>query len=165
MTPQQIVALGIRLLAIWLAVSSFRYFVLVPADLGGLNLDEKSRQAHVVAAACAAAAVLLWLFPMWTAHKLLPRTRFENTISLNAAEAARVGCALIGLWFFTQGLLDAVWFLFLALLFPGSESAFGSLGKEAQLNFIVTLATLAVGLVLIFRSATFAAFAVRDTAG
>jgi len=164
MTPQQIVGLGIRLLAIWLAIASFQYFVAIPAALENAQFSEKSIQAYVVAVIYACAALLLWLFPMWLAHKLLPRTRFENTINLQAAEAARVGCALIGLWFSIQGLLNAVWFLFHAFLMASSQSLFQSLGKDAQLDFIVTVANLAVGLVLIFQAGTFASFVIRPTA-
>ena len=156
MTPQQIVGLGIRLFAIWLAVMCLHYLIRIPAALEAAHAGEKAIGAYGVAAAYAVAALLLWLFPMWTAHKLLPRTNFENSISLQPLEAARVGCALIGLWFFAQGFLDAVWFLFRAFLSIGSQSAFESLGSSAKLDFAVTAVNLIFGLVLILRAGTFA---------
>ena len=158
MTPQQIVGLGIRLFAIWLAVTGLQYIFRIPAALEAAHADEKAIGAYIIAAAYAVVALLLWFFPMWTAHKLLPRTNFENSLNLQPLEAARVGCALIGLWFFAQGFLDAVWFLFRAFLSTGSQSAFESLGSSAKLDFAVTAVNLIFALVLILRAETFAAF-------
>lgn len=161
MTPQQIVGLAIRLLAIWLVISSIQYFIAIPAALHGADIDDKSTQSYIVAGAYISAAMLLWLFPMWIAHKLIPRTRFENTISVQPLEAARVGCALTGLWLSAHGFLDMVWYAFRAFLIAGSQSAFASLGTGAKLDFIATLANLALGLLLIFRAGTFATLVIR----
>ena len=110
----------------------------------------------MIAAVYGIGAILLWLFPMWTAHKLLPRTRFENTVSLPPLEAARVGCALIGLWFFSQGFLDAVWFLFRAFLVASSQSVADSLPPVIKVDLLVTIAKFAFGSVLIFQAGKFA---------
>lgn len=68
MTPQQIVGLGIRLLAIWLAITSFQYLVVIPEALESANLSGKSVQAYFIAGLYVGGALLLWLFPMWIAH-------------------------------------------------------------------------------------------------
>ena len=164
MTPQQFVGLGIRIVAIWLAFACLNYLVRIPAALEAANAGEKAIGAYGIAAAYAVAALLLWLFPMWTAHKLLPRTNFENTINLQPLEAARVGCALIGLWFFAQGFLDAVWFLFRAFLSTSSQSTYDSLGSSGKLDFAIIVVNLIFGLALILRAGAFASFVVGRTA-
>lgn len=164
MTPQQLVGLGIRLFAIWLAIKSVQYFVAIPAALHDANIDDKSGQAYLIAGIYTFVAMLLWFFPMWIAHKLLPRTRFENAINLQSLEAARVGCALLGLWFSANGVIGLVWYLFRSFLVIGGQSAFESLGPDAKLDFIVTFASIVIGLFLIFRAGAFAALVVRDRA-
>ena len=159
MTPQQLVGLGLRLLAIWLAINSFRYFVLIPTGLESLRVGESAAQSYFIASGYGVGAILLWLFPMWTAHQLLPRTKYENTINLQPWEIARVGCALIGLWLFSQGILDAVWFLFRILLVRGSNSAIDSFGQDAKVDFVVLIANCILGAALIFRAGLFAGLA------
>lgn len=158
MTPQQIVGIGVRLFAIWLAVACLHYFLRVPAMLETMHIADKTNTAYGIAAGYAIAALLLWLFPMWAAHKLLPRTNFENHLNLQPLETARVGCALMGLWFFAHGFLDAVWFFFRALLVTGGQSTWAGLGPDARLDAAVIAVNVIFGLVLIFRAETFAAF-------
>ena len=68
-----------------------------------------------------AVAALLWLFPMWIAHRLIPRTRFENKLmNIQPREVARVGCCLIGLWLLSNYLGTLIWFLFKGALTPGT---------------------------------------------
>ncbi|HEY6094170.1 MAG TPA: hypothetical protein VIU93_04380 [Gallionellaceae bacterium] len=162
MTPQQFVGLGIRLAAIWLVFSSYQYAVLVPKALNGAFLGEESVYSYATSVMYLAAALLLWFFPMWTAHKLLPRTRDVNTINLNPYEAARVGCALIGLWFFGHGFLNGIWYVFRAFVFTGSLSSYASLSPNDKLDFLVAAANLAMGAFLVLRSGMFAKWVVGN---
>ncbi len=164
MTPQQIVAVGIRLLAIWLLITAIEYAVEVPMALHEAYLEGKTAQAYVVAGLYALAAIFLWVFPMWSAHKLLPRTKFDDTIRLQTGEAARTGCALIGLWVLVKGLLGAVWFFFRASLVAGSQSVFDGLDMSARVDMVVTIASLVIGLVLIFKARSFASLVVQGVA-
>lgn len=164
MTPQQFVGLGLRLFAIWLLIAAVQNVAYIPAVLDGVGAGDNRVKSYAVVIAYVAAAVLLWLFPMWIAHKLLPRTRFENHLQIHAAEAARVGCALIGLWLFAQGLLSNLWFVLWALLFSGQQSVFVTLGKDAQLDLLIAIATMVIGVVLMLRAGTFAAVIVPDRA-
>lgn len=156
MTPQQIVGLGIRILAVWIAVTAFRYIVTIPTVLKNVNSENLSLLSYFVACFYLAVAVILWLFPMGIAHKLLPRTKFENTINLQPLEAARVGCALLGLWFFVQAFANILWYLFRALIVAGDQSFYRSLDLDTRVNMMVTIANLTLGLVMIVRAGRFA---------
>lgn len=162
MTPQQFVGLSLRLFAIWLLIAAIQNTAYIPAVLDGVGAGDNRIKAYAVVIGYVIAAVLLWLFPMWVAHKLLPRTRYENHLQLHAVEAARVGCALIGLWLFAQGLLNNLWFILWALLFSGQQSVFMALGKDAQLDFLIAIATMGIGAVLMLRAGTFATAIVAD---
>jgi hypothetical protein len=101
-------------------------------------------------------AALLWFFPMAIAHRILPRTRFENHMNLQAFEAALVGCSLIGLWLAVSVLPALVWFLFSRFVNLGDHSFFGSLNSKEKLEFVFYLAELGFAFFLIFGAHLFA---------
>src|SRR6266540_5724837 len=97
MTPQQVVGLFVRLLAVWLAVSGVQVIGI------GLALDAQKTQEHtlvpyVISAVLFVVALALWFFPMVVAHKLVPRTHFDNVLRIPAEEVAVVACVVLGLW-------------------------------------------------------------------
>ena len=157
MTPQQLVGLGIRLASVWMAIVCFRFLVMIPSALQQADFSEKIVSAYLIGGAYALLALVLWVFPMWLAHRLLPRTRFENTVHLQAAEAARVGAALLGLWFFMTELVNATGYVFRALLLSGNRSFFEGLDRQAQADLLVTVVTLGLSLALMLRADKFAA--------
>ncbi|GGY24545.1 hypothetical protein [Paludibacterium paludis] len=99
MTPQQLVGLGVRLFAIWLALISFQSLGIItllgkqltaPADLRFLGLG-----AMLLVLV---PAILLWMFPMAVAHKLVPRTHDSNMLRIPARELTAASIAILGLW-------------------------------------------------------------------
>jgi hypothetical protein len=101
-------------------------------------------------------ALLLWLFPMTVAHRIIPRTKFDDTLSVPAFEAARVGCALLGLWFLLSYAPSLLGFLIRALLAPSSASFFAELELDTKVDLAVYLLEVVVAFVLIVRAASFA---------
>lgn len=106
MTCKQFVALGVRLFCIWLAIYLMTgmtgYWIAV------------SRQPHneaagtivlAVIAVFALVVILLWLFPLTIARKLLPRAALDQTVSLPPHEQIeRAGFCLMGLWLLTHAV-------------------------------------------------------------
>ncbi|MFZ2160819.1 MAG: hypothetical protein WAW02_01250 [Sideroxyarcus sp.] len=163
MTPQQMIAIGIRFSSLWMAINSIKFLLSIPVALVSNNFPEGVSLSYTVGIVYLVVAVLLWFFPMWLAHKIAPRTRFENHINLQGLEVARVGCALIGLWFFFVAMPNMVWFLFKAFLAAGSEPAFQSLSSDAKLDVAVSFVEIVFALILIFRSGDFARFVYRKS--
>ena len=162
MTPQQTVALGIRLLAIVVLVLSVKYLVYVPISPVGNVLDQISvRLAYLIGGVCLLVAVLLWLFPMAIAHKIVPRTRFDNYLTLNAHEAARVGCSLVGLWFLTQAIPYALWFIFTSFASSGEQSFFRSLSSSQRITLAFYVCQIILSILLIIKSDWFALLTLR----
>lgn len=161
MTPQQIVGLGIRLLALLLAFSALRYLGYTASDVFPTDISAQTKVAHWIAAIYLIAAALLWFVPMWIAHKLLPRTKFENRMELHGLELARVGCSLIGLWLFASALPDVIWFLFQAFLVVGNASLFRTLNTEAKLDVAISVAQIMFAAALVVRSGDFAQIVFR----
>lgn len=160
MTPQQVVGLGVRLFAVWLALASVRYLSSVPLYLASINeIAEKVYQAYIIAASYLAAALLLWFFPLATAHKLIPRTKFNDKMNLNTAAAAQVGSALLGLWLLTKSLPGVVEnFLSLSL----QETTIRDMASYAQVDLGVYLFEVVFALFLMLKSHVFAQLVLKS---
>ncbi|CAN7195846.1 hypothetical protein [Polaromonas sp. LjRoot131] len=157
MTPQQLVGLGVRLFAIWLGIASVAYWVSIPAALAANNLGKTPGiVSYAIGVAYVAAALLFWFFPMAIAHKLLPRTHYQNSLSAEPHELAKVGSALLGLWLITKAAPTLVWLIFRSFLFMESSAAFSSITPDAKLDISVALFELLLAIVLIVKAGAFA---------
>lgn len=161
MTPQQIVGLGLRLLALLLALNALRYFGFTAMDILPTEAETQEAVAQWIAAIYFIAAALLWLLPMWLAHQLLPRTKFDNKLEVHGHELACVGCSLIGLWLFASALPNTIWYLFRAFIVTGEESFFRMLPPDAKLELLTSGLQVVLAVVLITRSADFASIVLR----
>lgn len=97
MTPQQIIGMASRLFALWLVIMAFQIFglaSLIKAQSGGTA----SFAMYVMPVLPLLLATLLWFFPMFIAHKLVPRTHDDNTLQMPAREATAAASAIIGIW-------------------------------------------------------------------
>jgi hypothetical protein len=112
--------------------------------------------AYGLGASYLVGALLLWFFPMFVAHKLLPRTGHANHLNVQAHDLARVGCALLGLWLFAKAFPTVVWLFFRAFLFVDAGSTFSALPPESKLDVAVAMFELLLGLALVVKSGVFA---------
>ena len=149
MTCKQFVALGVRLFCIWLAVYLMTgmtgYWIAV------------SRRPHnesagtILLAAIAIFAliiVLLWLFPLTVARKLLPRSALDQSVALPPHEQIeRAGFCLMGLWLLTRAVPGLVFDAVVTHLyhFPGATMEMSPRDYAAIAEHLVELA-LAVWL-------------------
>jgi hypothetical protein len=162
MTPQQIVGLGVRLFAIWLAVSGIPYLVAIPGALAQHSL-EGVPVAYSVGVAYAVVAALLWFFPMAIAHKLVPRTQFAEPLRVPAFEAARIGCALLGLWLLIRSGPGFVSLVFRAYVVSGSGAVFSGLAPDQKIDIGIYCLELLIAILLLVRSSSFARFITRES--
>ena len=98
MSPHQITAVAVRLLAIWLfaliAMNVPYYFLNTP-----LQGESDSILVFVVGAALVALlALALWKFPLIVSRKLLSSNTQEPETQQQPDMWLAMGCALMGLW-------------------------------------------------------------------
>lgn len=124
MTSTQFVALGVRLFCIWFAI-----YLLDAMTSYWVAVSQQPHNGTVVAAVIAAQAVfaavvvLLWLFPLTVARKLLPRAALGQPVSLPPHEQIeRAGFCLLGLWLLTRSIPSLVFETIVSHLYtrPGS---------------------------------------------
>lgn len=159
MTPQQLVGLGVRLFAVWLAITSVTYWVAIPAALtANASQGNSNLVSYAIATVYVLVALLFWFFPMAIAHKLLPRTHHQNRLSAGAHEVAKVGSALLGLWLIAKTAPTLVWLIFRSVLFMESSSraAFSILTPDAKLDIAVAFFEFVLAIVLIAKAGMFA---------
>lgn len=157
MTHYQIFATGLRVLALWLGLATVGYIATESFTLDAhfkANLDTVFM--YLVPASLLAVAVLAWFFPQAVAYKLIPRTRFDNHLTLNLHEVARACTALIGLWTFTRALPHVLWYVTFFSLSDGSSAGFGQLSTGGKTSFLIHCFEILLSLALMLRAADFA---------
>lgn len=156
MTPQQWVGLGVRLFAVWLAVTGLPYLLSIPLVLSAQHVDWGTGMAYAVGSGYVIAAALLWFFPMSVAHRLVPRTRFEGQLQTSRSELAQVGLCLLGVWLLSKYAPALVSFVFRAFLVAGEASVFGSMDAEQKLDLAILVVETVVALALVLRAESIA---------
>lgn len=142
MTPQQIVGLAVRLFAIWLIFAALQ---MVGSGISVSNQAglEPTYGFFVWAALMFLLALALWFFPLVVAHRLIPRTRFEDVLRVPATQAAMVACVILGLWLFTSRVLPGLaYYVSLALAMRANNQPLGASDEFT----IVRLGTVAIEL-------------------
>ncbi|MBX9660292.1 MAG: hypothetical protein K2X00_17170 [Nitrospiraceae bacterium] len=153
MTPQQFIGFGVRLFAIWLAISASRLLILstaIPAQSDSMP----TLLPYLLAALYFVAAVLLWFFPMVVAHRLLPRTSYSDALTLPSRDALMVGCILLGIWLILVDALPAVsWYAIVAALWLSSGQPVTSMEGSAHIKLFVGATSLVAGALLVTKAA------------
>src|SRR5262249_28031141 len=100
MSPRQIVAVVVRLVAAWLVLQALRTLpaiMTIRPDISPGMLFET-----IWSVATGAVAVLLWFFPSTIAGKLLPSPSSAAEPSPTADTWLAMGCTLLGMWTLTS---------------------------------------------------------------
>jgi hypothetical protein len=112
MSPIQMVALAVRLFAIWLGLYSAR---AAPAlYIETQKLDDPIAMGIVIAVALVIFAVvlLLWFFPRTVARSILPSTSEPAVQNTSPDTWLALGCSLLGLWLLAEMFPGLVRFIF-----------------------------------------------------
>lgn len=156
MTVQQVIGLALRLVALLFGITALFNLVLV---LGASSSGDSSVLQVVSELMYLVMAVLLWMFPMSLAHRLLPKTSHTDKIITNSNQLAVAGVALLGLWLLVGALPNLFGQVVVALKYSNDGSIFDALTHEGMDNrFIMILFELAMTCVLLFKAHRIARF-------
>ena len=162
MTPQQLIGIVIRMCSITMALFSIPYLSGIPTLLRSQGLDQS--ESVIIGVTYFIAALLAWFFPMLIAHKLVPKTTFENRFNTRPDEVATVGVALLGLWKVVDAAPDLVSYLFQTSLRAGSGSIFEALGAQGKADVSFILIELIIALIFLFKAHPIAKFITKPFA-
>jgi hypothetical protein len=149
MSNAQIVALGVRLFAIWLAF----YLLRQAPGLWALGARELGSGFVAIVALVTlllvAATIALWLFPLWVARKLLPVATLDQPTPLPVDQVERAGFCLLGLWLLTDALPGLVHFGVL-LAYAQRKDQFTELAAGHYADAAYAIIALLIGIWLLF---------------
>ena len=154
MTPQHFIAVGVRLVAIWLAIRSARFFTSVPVLLDSMDRDDRLLQFLLYGGLHLLIAAVLWMFPMTVARKILPHVSPAVAMTFSAHDLARVGCALVGLWLLVSKFYIFSWLICTEAIDPSFRIT--ELPSETKVDLAVSLGELILAVFLVVRSDLFA---------
>lgn len=167
MTPKHVVAVGLRLFALWLVWGSVQLFAIASVlkrynpQLG----DNPLWMAVLVMAAFLVAAFLIWIFsaPLATAALSgVPKPQ-DTRLSLNHIIVA--GCVLMGLWWLKESSIPllGLWLRAIATARLNDVSAFGLLGDTGKINTALYLVQMACGLFFVLRPFVIVRWVIRSS--
>lgn len=140
MSPHQIVAVAVRLFAVWLAVTTivsvpYLYTQLIEADFGSTS---PITAAVFMAMLALGIVYVLWRFPLTIAGKLLTPSAQEPVESASPDLWLAMGCSIIGLWLLASHLPTLI-----------SMLVFGGIKEWSASVWLPNLTGLALGLWLV----------------
>lgn len=149
MSKHQIIALGVRLFAIFLFVLSIDNLMTLLAWLGrdeAINVSAAIYSA-IFATIVFLVCVLLWFFPMTIAGKLLPAEQ-GNAVPVGLEGIAIIGFVLLGLWVLTNAISDAVYWGVMMRV-ASSYGGWQGLDVGTRASIIATGVEILIGLWLV----------------
>jgi len=167
MSPYQIIAVMVRLFAVWLAIH-------LPGQLyafyfEGTKIDQPYTGLITVGILLAALVIILglWFFPMSIARKLLSAPALEEASPTTPDTWLSMGCALIGLYLLTEYLPSLIRD---SLFLLSSETLAGDFSAlRNSIIYLACMVVIAVWLILgargftkVFRWARYAGLDARS---
>lgn len=108
---------------------------------------------YIISAVFVVAAVVLWLFPMVVAHKLIPRTNLDNAMHVSPPESAVVACIIFGLWLFAGRALPLLaHYISIAVLLLRNHQPLSEVGVWNHASLFEGVIDLAIALVLTLKA-------------
>ncbi len=158
MTPQQIVGLAVRLFSIWLLFLALQVIgygneMNRQPGLGPTNIH------YLISGLTILLAIFLWFFPMFVAHKLVPKTKFDNVLRVPAHEAVTVACIIFAIGIFLFKVLPAVAFYIPLLVVMVRDNQ--TIANYEEFHFMRVapiVIQLAVAMLLAFKAHTVSRF-------
>jgi hypothetical protein len=156
MSPQQIIAIAVRLFAIWLAIYA------VSSPLSGFVMDAAHTShandgvAFAYFAVFGISSLVLWFFPFSVARGLLKSADVRSAPSGSPDTWLSIGCALLGLWMLSYVLPALVSASLATFLYHSTYQDVTGMGAYrliflfAELAFAIWLILGAVGFRKLF---------------
>jgi hypothetical protein len=149
-TNAQIVGLGVRLFSIWLALY---LLATVPSMWSFVGRDFNDYAGAwvivVVSIVLLTAVILLWMFPLTVARKLIPRTATDQATALPIDQVQSVGFCLMGLWLLANAIPNVFWWTVMVYQSSRPQSRF-SLESGNYASMAYTIVELVIGVWLLF---------------
>lgn len=152
MHKEQVVGLAVRLFALFLGIYVLRYGSgLIPYLADSSTFKISFTFLILVVLFPVLAAILLWMFPLTIAAKLIPNIKTqEPPKSLDSTEIEVIAFSILGLWVLASALSDAFHWVTYIYIIKNSVAPRVELSPENIGNIVATVVELAIGFWLLF---------------
>lgn len=164
MGARQLVALGLRLFAVWLCVSAVQFYLIMSSVRAlGVGWLQSSWMSILVVGIAVAVALVLWVLSGPMARGLMSGLHSGSESRFSPHQAVEVGCVLMGLWWLKGAVLPLVtlWFRALSVSADQGRSAIAWLGVEGKSAVMADLLQICIGLFFVTRPQTIAHWVLR----
>lgn len=153
MSREDVIAIAVRIFAIFLLVTVVRSFPSAIALIDQEGPKPSLVLVGVVSVCSLALCAFLWFFPLTVARKLLPAMREPRSeTAMSGSVALSVGLTLLGVWVLAYALPDAIYWVTLFLLSRQIGAGPIEWQHEQIANIVATAGQLALAVWLIFGS-------------
>jgi hypothetical protein len=164
MTIRQLLAVGLRLFALWLCIDALQLFTMTRTLMTGMGVTEHSMLAgFYVVAAMLLVAVFLWFACASLAGALLGGLGKNVPVGLSAFDLLVVGCIVLGLLWLKESLLPLVTLLFRTMTEGAAtgESVISALDPSHKVSLVIDVLEVLVGVFFLCRPRHIASFLMR----
>lgn len=146
MSPHQVIAVAVRLFAVWLVIYVVRELPVFYAE-GSRQEDPYVLTVTIATALLTGLSFLvLWFFPRTIAQGLLRTTNTEPVTAASQDQWLAMGCGLIGLWMLSSALPGLLRDLLIEYLLRSTETGVSSVRSWLVYNLAECL--IAIWLIL-----------------
>jgi hypothetical protein len=154
MNKEQVVGIAVRLFAIFLGIYTFRHVSgLLPYAAAPSPNYISFSFLFLLAAFPLLAAILLWLFPLAVAAKIIPNIKEKETpAALDAGGIEVVAFSVMGLWVLTYAIPDIFYWVTYVYRIKNINIGSPELTPENIGYIVSTIVELVIGFWLLFGS-------------
>ncbi len=154
MSREDIVAIAVRLFAIFLGIYVLRTIFTFMQFTGQAEFNAGAIAVSVVVVgAMAGVALLLWVFPLSIARKLLPvmkEPRSEPSVGVDTLFS--LGLMLMGLWLLANAIIDGIYWMAMLFAMRAADMTMHELLPDQQAAIFTTAVEAVVAVFLILGS-------------
>jgi hypothetical protein len=165
MSPQQVVALNLRVFAIWLSLWAIRYITFIPNNLASNDMNNAVVVSYFIGVGIIIVAILIWFFPMSVANKIVSQSSYKNKFNTRPDEVALVAISVLGLWKIVDSAPALVSYLFQLYLNAGDRSIFSALDAAGKSDLIFMTIELIIAVILVTQAKKIALYILQTYEG
>ena len=165
MSPQQVVALSLRVFSIWLTLWAIRYITFIPNNLASNDMNNAMVVSYSIGVGIIMVSLCIWFFPMTVANKMVSQSSYKNKFNTRPDEVALVAISVLGLWKIVDSAPALISYLFQLYLNAGDRPIFSALDSAGKSDLIFMMIELIIAVLLVTQAKQIALYILKSYEG
>ena len=151
MTPHQLLALLVRLGAIWIALQGVPYLLLAGSE-ATQAMTYGPHVGYILGAIFVVTALALWMFPVTISHKLLPKAGSDEPLCTGSSQLTQAALLVAGVILVVVEGPDALWRISHWILMAANGSSEYEVPAGVIVSAAIGIVKALVGVLLVVRT-------------